>query len=140
MLLKKLRPFGVVSAHLLNALPAQQLEDIRESHQYQVTRRGLSYEVILFSYATSYGGEFHCVNRFAVIWKEGPDEGLFDKEPAPPPPDIQNSTAPPSAPGYPIGAGVFNASNWAEDIALVRNQGLEVDYDMEPPPNNFPLV
>ena len=40
----------------------------------------------------------------------------------------------------PIEAGVFNASNWAEDIAIVRNQVLEVDDDMEQAPNTVPLV
>ena len=39
----------------------------------------------------------------------------------------------------PIEAGVFNASNWAEEIALVRNQGLEVDDDMRRAPENVPL-
>ena len=60
----------------------------------------------------------------------GPDEGLFEKEPAPPPSDIQNSTAPQSAPGDPIEAGVFNASNRSEDVSVVKNQRLEVDDDM----------
>ena len=72
--------------------------------------------------------------------KEGPAEGLFYKEPAPPLSEIQNDTSPPSAPGDPIGSGVFNAPNWAEDIALVSNQGTEVDYYMEPYPKNVPLV
>ena len=49
-------------------------------------------------------------------------------------------TSPPSAPGYPIEADFFNASNRVEDIALVRNQVLEVDDDTEPAPNNVPLV
>ena len=49
-------------------------------------------------------------------------------------------TASPSAPGGPIEAGVFNASSQAEDIALVRNQGLDVDDDMEPAPKHFPWV
>ena len=48
-------------------------------------------------------------------------------------------TAPPSAPGDPIEAGVFNTSYRAEDISLVRNQGLEVDDDMELAPDNVPL-
>ena len=49
-------------------------------------------------------------------------------------------TAPPSDPGDPIEAGYFNASNRAEYIALVRNQGLEVDDDMELAPDNVHLV
>ena len=49
-------------------------------------------------------------------------------------------TAPPSAPGDPIEDGVFNNPNRAEDITHVNNQGLEVDDDMEPAPDNVPLV
>ena len=118
----------------------QRLENLCVTHQAQVTCRGLSYEAIFFSPATIPGETFHCAKRFMVVWEEGPAEGLFGKEPAPPPPEIHNSTAPPSAPGDPIEAGIFNASNQAEDIALISNQGLEVDDDMEPAPKNVPLV
>ena len=48
--------------------------------------------------------------------------------------------APPSSSGDPIEAGIFNTYNKEEDISLVRNQGLEVDDDMEPTPENVPLV
>ena len=70
----------------------------------------------------------------------GAAEGLFDKEPAPPPPEIHNLTAPQSSPGDPIDIFIFNASNKAEDISLVRNQGLEDDDDIEPAPENVPSV
>ena len=65
---------------------------------------------------------------------------LFDKDPALPPREIRNSTAPPSSPGDPIEDGVFNASNREEKISPVMNQGLEVDDDMEPAPKNVLLV
>ena len=77
---------------------------------------------------------------FSVVREEVPDEGFFDKYPSPTPPEIHNLTTPPSAPGDPIVAGIYNASNWAEEIFLVMNQGLEVDYGMEPAPKNVPLV
>ena len=94
----------------------------------------------LLSFREPFPGEtLHCDKRFAVVRGDDPDEGLFEKLPAPPPPEIQNSTASPSAPGDPIEAGVFNTSNRAEDISLVRNQGLEVDDDMELAPGNVPL-
>ena len=109
-------------------------------HQYQVTSRGLSYEAVFFFSATIPRETFHCAKRFAVVREGGASEGLFEKEPAPPPSEIQNSTASPSAPGDPIEDGVFNASNWSEYIALVRNQGMEVDDDMEPSPDNVPSV
>ena len=140
MLLKKLRPSAVVSAYFPNSLPKQRLDNLRVSHQSQVTRRGLSYEAFFFSSATIPGETFNCAKRFTVFREEGPAEGPFDKEPDPPPPEMQNWTAPPSAPGDPIEAGVFSASNRAEEIALVRNQGLEVDYDMETDPDNVSLV
>ena len=140
MLLKKLCSSVVVSAHFPNALPTQKLDNICVTHQSQVTRRGLSYESVFFSSANISWDTFHCAKRFEVVWEEGPDDVLFEKEPAPPPPEIQNSTSPPSTSGDPIEAGVFGASYWAEDISLVRNQGLEVDDDMEPDPENVPLV
>ena len=111
VLIKKLRPYALVSAHLPNALTTQRLDNIRVSHQSQVTRRGLSYEAVLFSSATIPGENFNFPQRFAVVREEGPMEGLFDKDPSPPPPEIHNSTTPPSDPGDPIEAGIFNASN-----------------------------
>ena len=108
----------------------QQLEDLRVTNQAKVTFCGLSYESFLLSSVTVPGETFHCANRFMVVWEEGTYEGLFEKYLAPPPPEIQNLTAPPSAPWDPIEAGVFNASNQAEDIALVRNQGMVVDDDI----------
>ena len=140
VLLKKLRPSAVVSEHIPNSLTMQQLDNLCVTHQSQVTRRGLSYEVVFFSSAAVPGENFHCANSFVVVREEGPSEGLFDKYPDPNPPEIQNSTALTSDPGDPIEAGVFNASNRAEDISLVRNQGLEIDDDMEPPPKTVPLV
>ena len=126
--------YTVVSAHLPKALSTQRLDNLRVSHQSQVTRGGLLYKAVYFSSVTIPGETFHFAKRFAVIRQEVPSEGLFKKDPAPTPPGIHNSTAPPSAPGYPIEAGVFNASNRSEYIDLIRNQGLEVDDDMEPSP------
>ena len=137
---KKLRLSTVVSAHFPKVLPTQQLDDLCVSHQSQVTCSSLLCEAVPFSSVTIPGETFHCANRFVVVREEGPAEGLFGKESAPPPPEIQNSTAPPSAPWDPIEAGVFNTSNRSEEIALVSNQGLEVDDDMEPAPEKTPLV
>ena len=104
--------------------------------QAQVKRHGLLYEDVFFSSATIPGETIHCYNVLAVFREEGPDEGLFEKYPVSPPPEIHNSTTQLSAPGDPFEAGFFNASYMAEDIVLVRNQGLEVDDDMELSPEN----
>ena len=103
-------------------------------------RRGLSYRFVFFSSATFPGDTLHCSKRLVLFWEEGPSGGLFDKYLDPAPSEIYNSTTPPYAPGDPVEAGIFNASNQAEYIALVRNQGLEVDDDIEPAPDNVPLV
>ena len=91
-------------------------------------------QTVFFYSATITRDIFHCSKRFAVVWEEGPYERQFDTEPYPPPLEIHNLTAPPSAPGHPIESGVFNASNQTKEISLVRNQVLEVDYDMKSAP------
>ena len=111
VILKKLLPSAVVSAHFPNVLPTQRLENLCVSHQSQVTRHVLSYESVFFSSTNIPGDNSHCAKRFAIVREEGLAEGLFYKEPAPPTPEIQNSTSPPSAPGDPVEDGVFNASN-----------------------------
>ena len=140
VLLKNLRLYAVVSVHFPNALTTQRFDNLCVTHQYQVTHRGLSYEAFFFSSVNIPGETFHCDKRFMVVWEEGPAEGSFYKDPAPPPPEIQILAAPLSAPGDHIEAVVFKVSNQAEDVTLVRNQGLDVDYDMETSPNNVPLV
>ena len=139
LLLKNLRQSALVSAHFPNALPMQGLDDHHVTHQSQGTSRSLSYEAIFFSSVTINRENLNCAKRFAVVREEGPAGGLFYKDPAPPPPDIQNSTTPPSDPGDPIDSGVFNASNWAEEIALVSNQGQKVNDYMKSAPENVPL-
>ena len=111
MLLNKVRPSAVVSAHLPNVLPVHTSDNLRVKHQSQVTCCFLSRQAVFFSSATVPGETFKCAKRFAVVWEEGPAEGLFDKVLGPPTPEIHNSTAPPSALGHPIEAGVFNAPN-----------------------------
>ena len=99
-------------------------------HQAQVTILVLSYKYFFFSSATVPWETLNCSKSFTVVWEDGICEGLFDKEFATPPPDIHNPTAPLSAPGGPIEAGIFNDSNQEEDIELIMNQGLEVYYGM----------
>ena len=75
-----------------------------------------------------------------VVREDVPAEGIFLKDPEPHPPEIQNLTTPPSAPGDTIEAGVFNTSNRAEDIALVIKLGLKFYDYIEPVPESFSLV
>ena len=60
---------------------------------------------------------------FQSSGRRGPYEGLFDGDPAPPSPQIQNFIAPPSAQGDPNEASVFNDSDWAEEILPRQESG-----------------
>ena len=110
------------------------------THQAQVTRRSLSYEAVFFSSLAVPEETFHFDKRFVIVWDKGPAEGLYDKDPSPFPPYTHNLTTLPSAPGDPIKAGVFNASNREEYIDLGSNKGMENDYDMKPDHYNVPSV
>ena len=113
MLLNKLRLSALVSDNLPKTLPTQWLDDLRLKHQYQVTRCGISYKAVFF-YSTIFTGDtFCCAKGFAVVQEGVAAGGLFYKYPDPPPLEIQNLTAPPSAPGDPIEAVIFNVYNWA---------------------------
>ena len=85
VLLKKLLPSAVASAHFPNALPKQRLDNLRVTHQAQVTRRGLSYEAIFFSSVTVPWETFHCDKMLGVVREEEPAEGLLEKKLDPPP-------------------------------------------------------
>ena len=84
-----MRLSAVIRAHFLKSLSVQQQDNLRVKYQAQVTCRGLSYEAIFFYSVTSPRETFHCAKRLAVVREEGPAEGLFGKEPAPPPVEIQ---------------------------------------------------
>ena len=79
VILNKLLPSALFSAHFPNALPTQRLDNLRVTYQAQVTFRGLSYKAVSFFSATLPGETFHCYKRFAVVCEEVPDEGLFGK-------------------------------------------------------------
>ena len=57
-------------------------------------------------------------------------------------PEATTAAAPvvPNEVNEPIADFIFNAQNRAEDIALVRAMGFEVDDDNEPAPENIPVA
>ena len=88
------------------------------------------------------GIELSTTHQFIVIKEQGPEESLWDtpasNPPAPGASPAQVAAAtilPPTA----IDDAIFQASrSRAEDIAMVRNQGLDIDDDNEPVPENIP--
>lgn len=138
VLLSKLRPSIDVEAAFPNRLATQRLEDLVAVRHEQITRRGLTYEAVFFTSESIPGIELSAARRFVIVNQQGPEEGLWDTTPASNPPAGVvggNSISIPVA----IDDAIFHSSgSRAEDIAMVRNQGFDVDDDDEPVPENIP--
>ncbi len=144
VLLSKLRPSRDVAAAFPNPLPTQRLEDLVAVRHEQITCRGLAYEAVFFTSDSVTGIELSAARRFVVIKEQGPEEGLWDTPASNPP-------ASGASPAQGVGGGtsisipiaindaIFHSSgSRAEDIAIVCNQGFNVDDDDEPVPENIP--
>ena len=92
---------------------------------------------VLFSSATIHGETFHFAKIFSVVWEEGPYEGPFEKNPAPPPPDIQNLTTLPSAPGDPIEADFSTPPIGQKTLTLSGIRGWSLMMTWNNPPIMF---
>lgn len=140
VLLSRLRPSKQVADAFPNSTSTQRLDDLVPLRRERVTRRGLSYESIFFSSASIPNIELSAARRFVVIEEQGPNEGLWE--------EVANNPVPgnplPAGGGdvedipTPIDDAIFNLRGTAEDIAMVRNQGFDVDDDNEPVPENIP--
>jgi len=99
-----------------------------------VTRRGKNYIAVFFDHPQFEGREIYCATRYANPVAEGDPTEFFDA------PDATQAPVPSEQPGNEIDPEVFRAGNNAEDIALVRAQGLNVDDDNDPAPENIPTA
>lgn len=85
--------------------------------------------------------EFYCHERYVCITQEGPEDLIFGRQTS----DVEQqkkSTSDANAKDEErvllSTSLVFHAQNRSEDIALVRSQGLMVDDDNDPAPENVP--
>jgi hypothetical protein len=91
--------------------------------------------VSYFFRSPSLPGIFSCAERWAKVLEQGDPSLVWDE------PGVASAVPTPTAmneQGEEIVDWVFQAQNWAEDIALVRAMGFEVDDDNEPAPKNIP--
>ncbi len=65
-------------------------------------------------------------------WREGPEDFLFEEEGR-----VTSSNNEPELPTK-IDSAVFWAGNWNKDIEFVHNQGLQINDDNDPAPQNTP--
>ena len=133
MLLKYLCPSRVVAEAIVNPVKDQRLDDLIAVSQEVTTRRGKTFVSIFFRSETI-PGLLHS-KRWATVLEQ-PTSEIWGGEPeatSAAAPVVQNEQ------NEPIADFVFNAQNRAEDIALVRAMGFEVDDDNEPAPENVPV-
>ena len=145
VLLKKLHPSPTINELFPNYESQRRLDDLRATHQAEVTRRGRTYTATFFSSASAHGHILHCANRWVTVLEEGNADGYWDNPRARTQAGgggaaTNADTNGASEQGAPIDDLVFNASNRAEDIARVRDEGHEVDDDNEPAPENIPAA
>ena len=92
-------------------------------------------QVIVFRHDTFETAEVYCVKRWAKVNIEGGAEHFFDSNTVS---ATETGDTIESELIVEIDPSVLHAGNRAEDIALVRAQGLMVDDDNDPAPENIP--
>jgi hypothetical protein len=112
----------------------QRLDDLITVSR-EVTTWGGETFVSIFYRSETIPGWLHSAERWATVLEQGTGK-IWGGEP-----EATMATAPvtPNEQNEPIVDFVFNAQNRAEDIALVRAMGFEVNDDNEPAPENIPL-
>ena len=84
----------------------------------------------------------YCAERYAKVKVEGEEDGLFDKDKTDLPIFTNAATFAADDVCKPIDTSFIDkmggSSTRSEDIALARSQGLDVDDDNEPAPENIP--
>ena len=97
--------------------------------------------VIVFRHDNFQEVEIYCVQRWVKVVEEGLEEHFFEEGE-----DKKDNAGGAGAVNTgtddqenAIDTQMFHADNCAEDIVLVRNQGLNVDWDNEPAPENIPV-
>jgi hypothetical protein len=131
---KFIRPSKDVAPALVNPKPGRRIDNLIVIGR-DVTARGGKMFVSIFFRSSTIPGLLHAAERWIKVEEQGPPDQLWE--------DAAPAKAPAAAVyinerGEEIADFVFNAQNRAEDIALVRNMGFEVNDDNKPTPENVP--
>jgi hypothetical protein len=123
-----------VEGPLVNPEPVRHINDLIAVSRDVTTHGGMRF-VSIFFWSSTIPGLLHAAER----WVKVEEQGLLDQ--------LWEVAAPAEAPaatvaidedGEEIADFVFNAQNWAEDIALVQDMGFMVDEDNKPAPETVP--
>ena len=137
VLLKRLHPQNLVTQYHPNYSDNKRFHDVVVVRQSSITRRGNEFIGVFVSHPSFQGSDaIYVAKRYCVVKQEGNPDGFFDDDPA------QNEVAMDDDGNFvpEIDPQVFFASNRADDIALVRKQGYDVDDDNKPAPENVPAL
>ena len=135
VLLKQLHPQNLITQYHPNYSGNERLPDVVIVRQSSITRHGNEFVAIFVSHPSFQGSDtIYVSKRYCVVKLEGDPDGFFDDD------RVQDEVAMDNDGNFipEIDPQVFFASNRADDIALVRNQGYHVDDDNEPAPENTP--
>ena len=140
VLVKYLRPSKAVADAIVNPTAGQRVDDLIAVKREMTTRRGKNFYSIFFRSESIPGVLLHSAERWTTGLEQGPGHLLWDADgaaaPSPGGPNLNLV----NKQGEEIAKFIFNAQNRAEDIALVRNMGFEVDDDNDPAPENVPAA
>ena len=133
-LLKFLHSSDKLAEKFPNVVPGQWLKDCVVQRRGMASRKGKDFNAIFFTSPTLPDVELWCATRYALVRTEGHPSEFFEVRAA--------AGAPPGA--LPPNTDDreddnFEARNRAEDIALIENQGFDVDDDNHPAVENIPM-
>ena len=134
-LLKNLHPQDIIRSKFPVYADNERLHLAICKEKKPVTRNKRNYIGIFFDHPQFEGEGIYCAIRYANIQAEGDPNDFFDVAAAPAP-----AAAAEPQQNNDIETEVLRAGNNAEDIALVRGQGLDVDDDNDPAPENVPTA
>ena len=137
VLLKYLHPGIYISEKFNNYKKADRLENCLAYKQEIKTVNKKNQLVILLRHDDHPNVELYAVKRWVKVITEGAPEHVFVEEDSDNESNVvNNDTA--EGEDAPIDNIVFRSGGQAEDIALVRAMGLDVDDDNLPAPENIP--
>jgi hypothetical protein len=143
VLLSYLRPSAKIDELFPNRIAGQRLDDLVAVRTDNVTRSGNTFLAVFFRSESIHDVELHASKRYTKVVREGPQELFWNVET---PPNLTTHAIVNPLPGKnPEGDTVEDytftrTGDLREDIAQVRAQGLEVDDDNEPAPENVPTT
>ena len=135
VLLKYLHPAKYIDETYVNYDKKKRLEDCTAYRQEVRTVNRKEQVVILLRHDDHTDREIYACRRWVKVVTEGAIEHIFDNEDGP---DIIPAVEQTVQEGEALSEVVFQSSGQAEDVALIRSLGLDVDDDNMPAPENIP--